>query len=282
MKSRLIVVLLGLLCSGIFVACHDDDSDQDDMPGKAVELAFQAKYPGATGVKWESKGVFREADFNLNGREYEAWFNTSGVWLQAEYTVAYSSIPAAVKDFVANSIDYPATLWTPDASTEVLERKNYPDWYAVELENGADEVTVWADDEAYLHRIVVEDYSGDDIPQTILAFVTQNYKQALLTEVGKWPDGTFQANMLDGDGVRQIYFDRSMNWQYTEWPVLFSEIPVVVKEVLNSSAYENYTVRSVDYRQYPQGDRYHFILTPKQQPGLDTTLNVDLQGNIIL
>ena len=54
-----------------------------------------------------------------------------------------------------------------------------------------------------------------------------------------------------------------------------------MKEVLNSTAYENYTVRSVDYRQFPQGDRYHFILTPKQQPGLDMALDIDLQGNII-
>ena len=168
-----------------------------------------------------------------------------------------------------------------DAATEVLERKNYPDWYAVELENGANEVTIWADAEAYLHRAVVEDYSGNDIPQTILTFVTQNYKQALLTEVGKWSDGAYQANMLDGNEAKQIYFDRSMNWQYTEWPVLFSEVPAVVKEVLNSTAYENYTVRSVDYRQFPQGDRYHFVLTPKQQPGLDTALDIDLQGNII-
>jgi len=78
----------------------------------------------------------------LNGREYEAWFNTSGIWLQAEYAVTYTSVPAAIKDFIANSIDYPPTLWTPDAATEVLERKNYPDWYAVELENGANEVTI--------------------------------------------------------------------------------------------------------------------------------------------
>ena len=87
--------------------------------------------------------------------------------------------------------------------------------------------------------------------------------------------------MLDGNEAIQIYFDRSMNWQYTEWPVLFSEVPAVVKEVLNSTAYENYTVRSVDYRQFPQGDRYHFILPPKQQPGLDMALDIDLQGNII-
>ena len=282
MKTRLIVVLLGFLGSGMFVACRDDASDKDDdRPGKAVELAFQAKYPGATGVEWESKGVFREADFTLNGREYEAWFNISGIWLQAEYAVTYTSVPVAIKDFIANSIDYPPTLWTPDAATEVLERKNYPDWYAVELENGANEVTIWADAEAYLHRAVVEDYSGNDIPQTILTFVTQNYRQALLTEVGKWSDGAYQANMLDGNEAKQIYFDRSMNWQYTEWPVLFSEVPAVVKEVLNSTAYENYTVRSVDYRQFPQGDRYHFVLTPKQQPGLDMALDIDLQGNII-
>ena len=42
MKTRLIVVLLGFLGSGMFVACRDDASDKDDdRPGKAVELAFR-------------------------------------------------------------------------------------------------------------------------------------------------------------------------------------------------------------------------------------------------
>ncbi len=108
-------------------------------------------------------------------------------------------------------------------ATEVLERKNYPDWYAVELENGANEVTIWADAEAYLHRAVVEDYSETIFLRRFLLLLLQNYRQALLTEVGKWSDGAYQANMLDGNEAKQIYFDRSMNWQYTEWPVLFSK-----------------------------------------------------------
>lgn len=283
MKTRLIVVLLGLLGTWIFVACRDDASDKDDdMPGKAVELAFRAKYPGATDVEWESKGVFREADFNLNGREYEAWFNTSGSWLQAKYTVAYTSIPAAIKDFIANSIDYPPTLWTPDASTEVLERKNYPDWYAVELENGTSEVTIWSDADAYLHREVIEDFSGNAIPLTIRNFVSLNYKQGFIWEVEKWKDGVWQANILDGNDAKEVYFDRSMGWSYTEWPVLLSDVPEVVKAVLNTSAYDIYSVRNVSYRQNSQGDYYHFVLTPKQQPAMDISLDVGPEGNIIL
>lgn len=282
MKTRWIVVLFGLLGPGMSVACRDGASDRDDYrPGKAVELAFQARYPGAAGVEWEAEGVFREADFSLDGREYEAWFNISGIWLQAEYTVAYVSVPAAIKDFITHNMDYPPALWIPDASAEVTERKNYPDWYEVELEYGSNEVEIWADAGAYLHRVVVDDYSGNDIPRAILSFVARNYRQALLTEVGRWSDGAYQANMLDGDEVKQIYFDRSMNWRYTEWPVLFSEVPAVVKEVLGSAAYADYTVRSVDYRQSFQGDWYHIILSPRQQPGSDMTLNIDLQGNII-
>lgn len=37
------------------------------------------------------------------------------------------------------------------------------------------------------------------------ANVTQNYRQALLTEVGKWSNGAYQANMLDGNAVKQIF-----------------------------------------------------------------------------
>ena len=58
MKTRLIVVLLGFLGSGMFVACRDDASDKDDdRPGKAVELAFQAKYPGATGCRQNMRSL---------------------------------------------------------------------------------------------------------------------------------------------------------------------------------------------------------------------------------
>lgn len=283
MKSRLLFAFISFIAISALSACHDDDSDRkNDDPGKIVESAFWSKYPQATRVKWEKKGNLREADFVLNGRDYEAWFNASGTWLQAEYSLPYTAIPSAVKELITNNINYPPTRWTPDQSVEVLERKNYPDWYIVELENGANEVTIWSDAEGYRSMEVAEDYSGNDIPQAIRSFMASTYSQGYIYEVEELVGGGYEANLLDGNEAKQVYFDRTMSWLYTEWPVLLAEVPEVVQAVLNTPAYQDFTVRNVSYQQYAKGDRYHFILKSKTLPAADIRLDVDLNGNIIL
>ena len=277
--------IFGALIAALATACGSSNSDDNGNPGfpiPVVERAFLAKYPAAANVKWEKKGSFSQVDFTLNQVEYEAWYNASGKWLQSEHSVVYTALPIEVKEYVANNLNYPPATWRPEMYATVLERLDYPDWYGVELEQGKEEVTLWTDQDIFRHWDVIADFDGNDVPQAIRSFISVSYKNGYITEVGKLSDASYVVNLLDGETVKEVYFNSTMAWQYTEWPVLLEKVPQVVKSVLDNPAYDMFTVKSVSYQQYPSRGWYHFVLKETVAPGRDMTLNIDGEGNIVL
>ncbi|MBN2348307.1 MAG: PepSY-like domain-containing protein [Bacteroidales bacterium] len=68
-----------------------------DVPAK-VQTAFSEKFPDATKVKWTKENDTEwEAEFILNGKEYSANYTNSGTWMETEYEVNPSNLPAVVK-----------------------------------------------------------------------------------------------------------------------------------------------------------------------------------------
>lgn len=285
MERRIIVVVF-LLFLGSIWSCNDDHSVKDvegnNLPARGVEAVFSVKYPDASDISWEAKGVFQKAEFISHQREYKAWFNRSGVWLQTTSSLPYADVPAAVKALVEGSINYPSARWTPDETVGITERNNYPLWYSIELENGNQEVTLWVETSGNASRDAVEDYDGKEVPQPIRSFIANNYAGGYITKAIRLANGSFEVNLLDGEEVKVLVFSRSMKWENTSWPVLLSAIPAKVKAVLDAPAYTGFTVRCVSYQQYPSGDRYHFVLKQTEAVGPDMPLNVDTDGNIIL
>ena len=278
------VLLMLILISASFIACHDDHSShrQDNFPAQAVEASFWAKYPSASNVESERKGIFQQVDFVFQQTDYEAWFNTKGVWLQTEYSSSYSGLPVAVKNRIINNINYPLSIWTPEESVNVTERKDYLTWYGVEMNNGSKEVTVWVQADGNREYDTVEDFDGGDIPQAIRNYLVQNYSEGYITEVFQLSDQSYQANLLDGDLVKTVSFNREMNWTYSEWPVLWNNVPQVVKSVLDAPAYKDFGVENVSYQQYPSGEWYHVTLQKTGQGNMATHVNIDPQGKIVL
>lgn len=270
MERRISSLIVGALAIIFLPACKNDDSHKDEenqFPAQSVETAFWAKYPAASSVEWEWAGVFQKAGFVLNSVDYEAWYNVSGVWLQTEYPAVYTNLPSAVKDYLANSINYPPTMWTPQQSVEVLERNGYPLWYEVELKNGNREVTVGLDEEAYEHYEAAEDFDGKEVPQRIRNFLALNYKNGWVTEGMKLENGSYVINLLYGNEVRQVNFDPSFGWVNTEWPVSPGDLPAAVQAALKKEAYAGYTIKSAKYQQYPEKEYYRIILQNTGLPG---------------
>jgi hypothetical protein len=82
------VILLG------FASCGQSGTE---VPA-SVKSAFSQKFPDATGVKWDMENDNEwEAEFNLDGKEYSANFDNSGVWTETEYRISLEEIPEAVK-----------------------------------------------------------------------------------------------------------------------------------------------------------------------------------------
>jgi len=63
-----------------------------------VVKAFSQKFPDAQSVKWNKENESEwEAEFKMDSEEYSANFSTDGVWMETEYEIEQSAIPAKVK-----------------------------------------------------------------------------------------------------------------------------------------------------------------------------------------
>jgi hypothetical protein len=68
-------------------------------PPGAVRKTFEAKFPGATSVKWDKENAHEyEASFTWNGNSYSANFNDSGAWLETEGAISFNQLPAKVQN----------------------------------------------------------------------------------------------------------------------------------------------------------------------------------------
>jgi hypothetical protein len=65
---------------------------------------FKSTYPNASVRDWdrERDGSF-EAEFTLNGKEWEAYYSSSGTWVRTERDVTRQEVPQAVWDGLSKS-----------------------------------------------------------------------------------------------------------------------------------------------------------------------------------
>jgi hypothetical protein len=91
MKTSLLIISAVLLFS--FTACGQSAKD---VPAN-VTSAFTKKFPNASKVKWgkESEKEW-EAEFKMDGKEYSANFDPEGAWVETEYEIRVTEIPAVV------------------------------------------------------------------------------------------------------------------------------------------------------------------------------------------
>lgn len=80
------------------VACNDEDP----IPiSEAVLNSFNARFPEAHNVTWQSRGGYLVADFYLSEEgspeECMAWFTPVGEWQMTQREMLYASLPAAVR-----------------------------------------------------------------------------------------------------------------------------------------------------------------------------------------
>ncbi|PRX48839.1 PepSY-like domain-containing protein [Salegentibacter salegens] len=87
-----------------FTACEDDDLRNSDIPSVVLN-GFTEEFPNATGVEWEKKAEFFEAEFALENVDYEAVLNTEGSLIKYKYDMVYDDLPAAVKTTITTDYD---------------------------------------------------------------------------------------------------------------------------------------------------------------------------------
>lgn len=63
-----------------------------------IKTSFAQKFPEASKVKWDKENASEwEAEFMMGGKEYSANYSSAGEWMETEYEIEESEIPADVK-----------------------------------------------------------------------------------------------------------------------------------------------------------------------------------------
>lgn len=273
MKTKL--SFLGLLvCSLIvFSSCSDDDDNY--VPDDAIVKAFNTKYPSATKVEWETKGGYKVADFILNSKECEAWFDLDATWVLTETDILFNELPTAVQQsFSAGTYG----TWKVD-DVDKLERPDTETVYVIEVE-GENEMDLYYAEDGTLIKAVNDDGNNSHqptvIPGEILNKIKEMYPNASILEFEK--KGSFlEIDIRDGKIHKEVLFDSSNNWVSTEWEISVSEVPAVVLESLKASEYKDYQIDDVDALEKPDGFFYVFEL--ESNPDIYVTIKND--GTIV-
>ena len=129
-------VLIGAIAIFSFTACGQAGKK---IPAGVTE-AFTQKFPGATKVKWGKENATEwEAEFMLDGVEYSANFDESGAWMETEYKIGSSDLPATVQATLDEQFgDYKVEL---AEVTETGEGK----LFELGLKNGKEEMEIVMD-----------------------------------------------------------------------------------------------------------------------------------------
>jgi hypothetical protein len=89
MKKIIVTIVIILISIAAFAI---------DVPQK-VKDAFSKKFPAAQNVKWDKENAHEyEAEFTIDGNKSSANFSDKGEWLETESTVAFTLLPAKVKE----------------------------------------------------------------------------------------------------------------------------------------------------------------------------------------
>lgn len=235
MKKFYLILFAAAAVMMAAVGCDDDDSDVIYPITQQLQQALFAMYPEAQNVEWENRRGYLVADFDLVSEEsvpidYEAWFTPGAVWQMSVSDVAYADLPEAVKQSYQQS-QYGA--WVVE-DVDRVERQDLETIYVIESDNNSqsDDVAIYYTSTGALLRVeqgdaIDYDYS-DLLPSTpsdgVMAFISRNYPSASILAVD-YRRGASEVDILDGDYVRELYFDALNRWVLTRTELQPSDLP---------------------------------------------------------
>ncbi|NOY36082.1 MAG: hypothetical protein GXO83_00735 [Chlorobi bacterium] len=164
MKTK--ILLFALFTAAIAVAFQsckqgqqkvkEEEGEELQVP-EAVTTAFRAKFANAGETEWgmEEDSSY-EAEFKLNDKEMSASFDKAGTWLETEYCIADSLLPAAIVDSVKILFDS-AVIKKAEVS-ETPQGK----FYELELKTGEKETEAVFDENGWLKVLKKEQMKEEE------------------------------------------------------------------------------------------------------------------------
>jgi len=131
----------------VAIAMQSCGNKEDNRAPEKVKAAFNQKFPKAKKVEWEKENESEwEAEFKVDGEEYSANFSSDGEWMETEYEIKESEIPANIRailnqNFTDYKIEEPEIAETPAGKS-----------YEMEIEMGEEEFEVTIDSKGNLTK----------------------------------------------------------------------------------------------------------------------------------
>lgn len=265
MKTTELTKWMMVCALGVFsmTSCSDDDDSNVNVP-ENVTRAFNDKYAGVGRVEWDrERGGYLVAEFNKDGKEYDAWFTETGEWVMTEvdHGRRMENLPEAVQAGY-EATTYSAENWTIDDIDEI-QRPAYETFYIIEVEKkGQPDYDLYFDANGTLFREVQGEgnYNGDlvgnQLPAEMQSFIDSEYPGARVVDFDSERNG-YEVDVIHDGKSKEIWFDTQYNWVQTSTDVT-RDIPANIRAAVEAQ-YPNKRIDDCDYVEPAQGEAYYLV-----------------------
>lgn len=265
MKTTELTKWMMVCALGVFsmTSCSDDDDSNVNVP-ENVTRAFNDKYAGIGRVEWDrERGGYLVAEFNKDGKEYDAWFTETGEWVMTEvdHGRRMENLPEAVQAGY-EATTYSAENWTIDDIDEI-QRPAYETFYIIEVEKkGQPDYDLYFDANGTLFREVQGEgnYNGDlvgnQLPAEMQSFIDSEYPGARVVDFDSERNG-YEVDVIHDGKSKEIWFDTQYNWMQTSTDVT-RDIPANIRAAVEAQ-YPNKRIDDCDYVEPAQGEAYYLV-----------------------
>lgn len=279
MKTKELTKWMMVCALGVFslASCSDDDDNNVVVPDN-VTRAFSDKYSGVGRVEWDrERGGYLVAEFNKDGKEYDAWFTETGEWVMTEvdHGRRLENLPQAVQDGY-KATTYYADNWKIDDIDEI-QRPAYETFYIIEVEKkGQPDYDLYFDSNGTMFREVQGegsyngDFAGNQTPAEIQSFIDAQYPGARVVDVDREYYG-YEVDVIHDGKSKEILFDTQYNWLLTSTDVT-RDIPANIRSAVEAK-YPNKRIDDCDYIETAQGEQYYLVDLDNYNKDLKVTLD---------
>jgi len=121
-------------------AVSAQDLKNSEVPSNLMS-DFEKEYANATDVEWEKESELYKVEFDINRKEHEIWYDTTGKITKKERELNDSDLPQAIKSKISSSY---ASFKIDDIE---MKEENGKTTYEIELKKGwTNEKTVLFDE----------------------------------------------------------------------------------------------------------------------------------------
>lgn len=267
MKTTELTKWMMVCALGVFsmTSCSDDDDSNVNVP-ENVTRAFNDKYAGVGRVEWDrERGGYLVAEFNKDGKEYDAWFTETGEWVMTEvdHGRRMENLPQAVQAGY-EATTYYAENWIIDDIDEI-QRPAYETFYIIEVEKkGQLDYDLYFDANGTLFRVrevkgegnYNGDLVGNQLPAEMQSFIDSEYPGARVVDFDSEDNG-YEVDVIHDGKSKEIWFDTQYNWVQTSTDVT-RDIPANIRAAVEAQ-YPNKRIDDCDYVETAQGEAYYLV-----------------------